>query len=327
MVIPTYLILNILFNYYFGINTFLRDLQLLIRICFPFLIVSIALRYGSNYVAIIFRKTVIFIVLLGFIAFLLLFIGIDLFPYTSGRNWIGSRQLSSIFSEPALYGQMVVAYMFVQYSSVSKLKNNKFEVGIILFSLLLCQSAGAIFSILIWGIYLSLKEKALLPKIKVTISVFIAMAILIISAISLPNSRISQLLSNENVQAVALDRSGEIRVTNEITALRKFLNRDIQEIAFGLKKDDTDFFRFNNVDRFTGDIVGNGLIEIVLRYGLIFLLILFLFFYYLIDYKYLIYFAIFLILVTQIDGAIGKPWTWFYISILSLKLSKARLSE
>lgn len=322
LIIPIYLIFNIALNSYYGTSVLLRDLQFLIRVTFPFLIVSLAFRNEAYYIYTVFRKSVLGIVILGYITFILLLLNIDLLPYTSGRNWIGSRQLSSLFSEPALYGQMVIAYLFITYKNIEVVKENKLEILLIGFSLLLCQSAGAIFSLIVWGLYLSLKKKGIFTKVKVIIGVSSMISILIFAALSIPNSRIAQLLSDENVQAATLDRSGEIRVTNEFVTFQKFLKRDIIEKAFGLKKIDTNEFRVRNVDPLMGDIVGNGLIEMVIRYGFFYVVLLIGLFSLFLKPKKVPYFLIFLVLITQIDGAIGKPWTWTYIALMLFSLHK-----
>lgn len=322
LIIPIYLIFNIALNSYYGTSVLLRDLQFLIRVTFPFLIVSLAHRNEANYIYTVFRKSVLGIVILGYITFILLFINIDLLPYASGRNWIGSRQLSSLFSEPALYGQMVIAYLFITYKNIELVKENKLEILLIGFSLLLCQSAGALFSLIVWGLYLSLKKKGIFTKVKVIIGVSSLISILIFAALSIPNSRIAQLLSDENVQAATLDRSGEIRVTNEFITFQKFLKRDIIEKVFGLKKIDTNEFRVRNVDPLMGDIVGNGLIEMVIRYGFFYVILLIGLFSLFLKPKKVPYFLIFLVLITQIDGAIGKPWTWTYIALMLFSLYK-----
>lgn len=322
LIIPIYLIFNIALNSHYDSNTLLRDSQFLIRAIFPFLILSLACRHKDYYIYTVFRKLVLVIVLIGYIAFILLLFNIDILPYTSGRNWLGSRQLSSVFSEPALYGQMIIAYIFISYKSISKVKENKLEIILIVLSLLLCQSAGALFSLIIYGVYIAFKRRGLLPKIKVSIGVSFVIFILLSVALSIPNSRIAQLLSDENVQAATLDRSGEIRVINEFTTLNEFLKRDYFELLFGLKKVDTNEFRVRKVDPFMGDIVGNGLIEMVIRYGFIYGILVIALISSFIEIKKAPYFLIFLVLITQIDGAVGKPWTWTYIALILLSIYK-----
>jgi len=319
IIIPLYLILNLLFNIIGSIDSFLRDSQYLVRTSYPLLLLAIVLdsdkRLGGNhlkaYAIRIFRKGVFILSIIGIIAFLLLIVGIDIFPYTSGRVWLNSRQLSSIFSEPALYGQMVTAYFFISYNNLGDLKKDIYRVLIIGVCLLFCQSAGAIFSIFVFITYLAFKEGngiKVLKKIVLVISIIATTVYLTLSY--LPKARILSLLQPQSVE---LDRSGEIRVANEFESMQEFFKTDVITVLFGLKNTDSNEFRVDRVDPLMGDIVGNGLVEITLRYGLVYILLISLLFYKLIPKGSYFKFLIFFMLIVQIDGAIGKPWIWFYI--------------
>lgn len=323
VLITSYLLLNLFFNILSGIDSYLRDSQYIIRSLFSLFFLSIVLKRENdsgidlrNYAIKIFKKTVFVLVIIGLVAFFLLTFGIDLFPYTSGRGWFNSRQLSSIFSEPALYGQMIIAYFFISYNSLYDLKKDIYRVLLIGLSLLFCQSAGAIFSFFLFLIYLSLKEKRFIKNIKY---IGLMMSIIVISIYLtftyLPNARILSLLQVQGSTSLALDRSGEIRVTNEFDSLKEFLKEDLVTVLFGLKNIDTNDFRIKRIDPLMGDMVGNGLVEITMRYGIVYILFLSILFLMILRKGNYFEFIIFFMLIVQIDGAIAKPWIWFYIAM------------
>lgn len=327
LVIPFYLIIIFLFNLLGPFDSFLRDSQYFIRSLYPLLLLAIILKhdkrldsnYLKDYSIKFFRNCAFILSIIGLIAFFLLIVGIDILPYTSGRTWFNSRQLSSIFSEPALYGQMIVTYFFISYNSLKDIKKDAYRVLIVGVSLLFCQSAGAIFSVFIFVIYLAFKKQNV---IKILRSAVVIISLILISLYSitnyLPSARITSILQNKEARGVALDRSGEIRVLNEIKSLEEFLKDDVQTGLFGLKNTGSSEFRVNRVDPLMGDIVGNGLVEITLRYGLFYIFFTVMLFYKVLNRGNYFKFFIFFMLIVQIDGAIGKPWIWFYITMFIL---------
>ena len=123
-------------------------------------------------------------------------------------------------------------------------------------------------------------------------------------------------------QNLGLDRSGEVRVSNEFESLKFFLTEDINTILFGLKEISTSKLREDNVDSKMGDIVGNGFVEIFMRYGLVYILLLIKLFTSFVRKKDYLSFFLFFMLIVQIDGAIAKPFVWFYIILFIIKKNK-----
>lgn len=323
-VIPFYLLFILLLNINSGVDSLLRDGQYIVRYLFAIVFYLLVVRYDfSYYIVQLFRKSTVVLAIIGIVVFVLLRLGIDLLPYTSGRLWLGTRQLSSVFSEPALYGQLVVTFFFVSYDKISDMKMDVRSLIIIGLSLVLCQSAGAIFSIIIFILIISLKGKSFAKTVR---DVFIVIVGLVIVGYTvyefLPDARV---FSSIKLSATGseLDRSGEIRVLNELESLKKFFISAIDEIAFGLKAISTNDFREVNVDSQSGDMVGNGLVESMLRYGVVFLLLLYTSLKGVSKSSFLML-VLFTILITQIDGAIGKPWAWFYIVLFLVKKSNRR---
>ena len=171
---------------------FIRDLQFILRILTALLTSILIL---NNYV---FTKEVIIIIskillIIGYLAFCLLFLGIDILPYTSGRTFLGTRQFSSVFSEPALYGLTSFFFLHFIFPRFEKIQKHKSLFSGLILSIVLSQSLGAIFGLFIWFMHLLFKVGSKLKILQYVLIISIGMLLTFTTTLRyFPESRISR---------------------------------------------------------------------------------------------------------------------------------------
>lgn len=296
-------------------NSFLvRDLQFILRILTAVL-TSILIRKHLHFTRELIIKFSKILLIIGYLAFFLLFFGLDILPYTSGRNFMGTRQFSSVFSEPALYGLSSFFFLHFIYPELKDLKMHKNLLIGIIFSIILSQSLGAIFGLFIWAIHLLFKLEKKIMIFRYTL-ILVLGAVLTFNVVItyFPESRISMayLFSGHNEQL--LDRSGTIRVTNEFFVLSQYFERNAANLFFG-GDIETEQIRkeYSLTDLNVGNISGNGIVEFILRYGIVSLILIIIPIFPISAYSFLIIF----LTMNQIDGAIGKPYIFSFIILLA----------
>lgn len=317
-----YLVFSYLVNYSQAdeSNELLRFLQYLLRVSTFYSLLIMALwkhqsliqfRAAYHYA---FKATLV----ASIVVFVVTNIGLDipLFDYMRSRQSLGIQQLTGIYYEPAAFGQFLIAGLFIFYSDSNSIERSKTYLILTLICVILTQSLGAFYGLIIWSLcLLFLQQKSSVYDIGKTIKYSIYTAISISSILIIltlaGESRLDPVLRGNMLDSYS--GSAQLRLIGEIYALQTFFSSDITSILFGLGEFDSQYYRYDL--GFSLKVVGNGLVEVLLRYGLIYLFMLIVLSNFLFPtLRSLIYFWVFFAVTCQIDGAIAKPWIWFYTS-------------
>ena len=304
----------------------LRDLQFIIR-ALPFMLLSIIFVMNYRVKSALIRSWITvtwFLLLLGAFQMLGQLFGFRLIPFASGRVINGYEQLTSIFSEPALYGMYLVAALFILFSSLCDLKKHKWLFLGIVLSIIVTQSLGALAGLLVWMVFFikgSFSQRRGKTRVVIISAIVISLGVLFVQLV--PNNRIAGF-DPESITSIedkyqardAKNNSTQRRVVVELLVLYDFITLEgVEVILFGLSTRKSEFYREETGFVMIGDDVsGNGVVEYILRYGLFGLFLLVAFAYVLSkNTGQQIKFAIFAMLLAQIDGAIAKPYFFFYL--------------
>lgn len=249
-------------------------------------------------------------------------ISIGFLDYLRGRQGLFLPQATSVFYEPAAYGQFLVFVLFALFLPSERIKQN-FKLFLLVFaSIVLTQSLGAFIGLLVYAVT-AISSKFLISRKslnKAEMAAILVSAALIITILTTDDTRVSSAFSNDEIS----QRSGssQARLWGELDILIHFLTTEpLPAVVFGLGDNESRFYR--EIIGHTATVSGNGFVEIALRYGLFFWLVTFYFFYkWINNYAGFCYFIIAFFIITQIDGAIVKPWTFYYLSILAIVYKK-----
>ena len=307
----SFFIFLLLFQMFKFSDNFLRDAQFISRSIGAFLVLPLILK-NKDFFKKILLKYLTLVLILGYLAYFLLLINIDILPFTSGRSSFGTRQYSSIFSEPALFGLFTLFCLFTLYNPFVKEKSNKLILFFLLLSVILSQSLGATIGLLFYVVtyfYVNYFKSFLALSV---IFIFLFPVFLNLMVLNFPENRISQAYSFYQYNDEFFDKSGKVRVTNEFDILFNAIKSN-NNIAFFGGTNDTDLIRENYSVLAVGDISGNGLVELILRYGFIMTIIICFF----LLGRFSVINVLLLIIFTQIDGAISKPYIFFYLIIIT----------
>lgn len=242
--------------------------------------------------------------------------GIVLFHYTNARIIGFFRQVSTFFYEPAVFSQFFVMCLFVlfPYSDITWKKKFAFISAFV--AIALSQSLGGYFGIVCWlaynlyNFFISRKGTSVFPIFLIISLIFV------IGMVALGNeSRISRFFASDSFESSG---SGGRRVTVELIALDEFLSHSsFDKILIGLSSSEARNIRASrHLVVADDDVAGNGVIEFIFRFGILGLLLLI--FFISVSCPNLKASAgafLFLMLISQIDGAIAKPWTFSYLAI------------
>ena len=242
--------------------------------------------------------------------------------YGNFRVIVGIPQATAFFAEPALMGQFLVATLFILFRNPLDIRQHKILFLFCIITLLASQSAGSWAGLLLWSLYMFLrrsKEKNTL-FIKVSVIFFLFMSFTALVTF-FPENRVSIFLRGPEKTGSG---SAGRRVQTEIIALGDFLSTTpIVSRLIGLSSYESKLYREKRMlVAYRDDIAGNGLVEFILRYGILGLALLLAFFYTL-SGKCIPRFVLlcyFFGIITQIDGAIAKPWIFTYTMVFIISM-------
>ncbi len=315
--------LKILNTYIYDRDDLPRALQYAYRfISLPILFILLSHKYTFDVTYKWYKYATITICIIGFIDFFISFQGGQLNYYSRARSLGLFRQVTSIFYEPAPYGMYLITYLFVSIRSSKELRRQRYMFLLVVFSIILTQSLGAITSLLVWMIYFLLND--LISKrsvLNIEHVITIACVTIPIIYLALTPTRVAAFI---NAEGFLGDASAQRRVVIELIAFQEFLsNESFTNVLFGMTEEESRYYRYDAglvvYDRHAS--AANGLIELSLRYGILGLcLTLLLIFFAAGNWKKALLAFLFLGLITQIDGAIAKPWIYSYMALFLASL-------
>lgn len=253
------------------------------------------------------------------------YFGGKLIPYSSGRIILGAEQLTSVFYEPAVMCQFLVASLCIVFRSPDGIRQNKLLCASCILTIIASQSMGGVIGLLLWGLYL------LLHRSQTRRALFIKMGTIFLLVVSLstllkffPENRVNRFIRGSEWQVHERSSSTYRRVNTEFYALQMFLvQSSVIKKMVGLSAEGSKIFREEQMLVMEGDdIAGNGLVEFTLRYGILGVLLLTFFFYRISEKRINKFFLLwcFFGLIAQIDGAIGKPWIFTYTMVFVISI-------
>ncbi|MBW7896418.1 MAG: hypothetical protein H3C27_15020 [Opitutaceae bacterium] len=266
------------------------------------------------------RDSSVAIVIIGYLLYFLMIAGIEfeIFDYVRGRSYLNLPQATSIFYEPAAYSQFLVAMLFINFRSVGMTKLDLSICASFIISIILSQSVGGAIGLLVWFVVIfspsiGSTRSGHMRNISVFLLIAAAGAVILFFIISSGNSRYGGLF-RQDAFGILQSGSGAVRVTGEFMALLELARQGFFSLMFGLGDFGSRDFRMSL--GYSADVSGNGLVEIILRYGVIYLTFLISASALLLKkVKRFVRFWLFFAVIAQIDGAIAKPWIWFYLAI------------
>ena len=246
----------------------------------------------------------------------------DLFlEYSRTRTFLSVWQATAYFAEPALLGQFLVACLFIFFIDMRSIVQHWLALAIVLVAILLTQSVGALFGLLVWSIVLVLYSINQVLSSRYLYSKVLAIGLIALGLLSF--ATVSRLSLMDLGTLEGLDASGHQRVTGELLTLQYMLEQHrIEGLLFGLQEAEAETIR--SAVGFSERVSGNALVEIVLRYGAVVPVLLLLQFCATVGLAGgLLLFGIFALL-GQIDGSVAKPFLWLYIALVALSLCYGR---
>lgn len=240
------------------------------------------------------------------------------FEYQSLRTYLAVWQVTAQFAEPALLGQFMVAALFIFFSDVDNIRRNWPGLGMIVGTIGLTQSVGALFGLMGWALFLFAYNYRSFLSLRRLDTKFV---LLLLSGLAILSFSLLSRISLYELVIMDLPNSGQQRLTSEFVGVAKLVGRDWSEgFLFGVGETMTETVRYD-LGAGSG---GNALVELLLRYGLVAIVLLGLLFISLggvINGLFLV--AIFALL-GQIDGAVAKPYIWHYIALVAVALTGPR---
>jgi hypothetical protein len=239
------------------------------------------------------------------------------FEYQSMRTHLAIWQVTAQFAEPALLGQFFVAALFIFFAGIDNVRRNWAGFTLIIVALGLTQSVGTLAGVLAWTLFLIvynyrdlLSPRRLAPKLVLVLLIVVAF----VSFNELSRLSLTELVS------LQLDNSGEQRVTNQFALLGYLIERGWTGILFGLGENEAEMVRFRLG---FGEVSGNALVELMIRYGLFAILLLGLLLISMGGVAKGLFLIAILTVLGQIDGAVAKPYIWLYTALVALRLLAA----
>ncbi len=243
-------------------------------------------------------------------------IGIEIIPWARGRSGVGLRQATSLFYEPAVCAQFLAASLFILFFSDEGVGRHRRLFYLTLVTMVLTQSLGGLFAAVTWVGVRTLRSGGIdrLGRAIAIVGVLLV-ALLIFFALA-PTNRYSIFLGSETME---VDGSAGRRVLVEYIALSEFLKTaDWGNIAIGLPSIEAKYFRnMSHIVTQKDGIAGNGIVEIILRYGILGFanIVICMMIWFWANPARCCRVFIFFGLLAQMDGAISKPWIFAYTSI------------
>jgi hypothetical protein len=340
-----FLVISLIF-FYFSISIFytsnetldkmVSNYQVLFRIITLYVVVetmkTLAMNrmYFENMIRVM-NILVIFVLTLFFLDV----INIYSYQLNSGRFLSQNLQQSTgFYSEPALISQflvLVISVLTLKMLTINVVKNSDiFRILLAILSLLFTSSLGGIVGILI--IFMSFFVKFISVRFLVMIGIFLLLAVMILLG---TENRVLSMINYLASNPSGIDGSYEVRIVKEFMVLGKYINSlSMEKFLFGISMPIIDF-RNEGFFLYTGNIVGNGFVELLIRFGFIgFFMFIFLLYVYSKSFSNFVIVLCFSAVTMQIDGAIGKPMSLLWISIFiayfnfyNVTLLKRRASE
>jgi len=293
----------------------LRELQFVTRFQAYMLLPIILLALPSRARLIELCIFIIFIIVAfsALIDLILALAGLDFLAYSRSRQGRFIKQVTGFFYEPAALSQFVLFVLFVStFWYKGWMKRTVLILSPIL--IILTQSLGGFFGLFAYGGFIVLRSRGIGRKV---IAVFVTGLLTLIVGLVLvsifPDSRVGMFFYDFGH---AIDTSAQRRTTIEYQIGEDFfLTSGPVDVSIGLKPSDADQFRIaSGLIEFDDNVAGNGIVEFLLRYGVIgtalLLLSVFLLGWNLVGSCLGVGFFM---LLCQIDGAIAKPWIFAYM--------------
>jgi hypothetical protein len=303
----------------------LRDFQFVYRFIFIFIIVY---AFQEDEIFIKNYKRAFLFCLYAFCAFgvvqlVFSLLGVDIIEYNNARKIAGISQVTSFFYEPAVFSQFLIVGLCLFFNSINDLKKSKFLFLLIIINVIAAQSLGGIISFIVWLVYfLSFKLK--INFIKVVFISFVLLTVLYaIIFYILPENRVSRFVLNDGIHS---EQSAYRRIGVEFITLIEFVKLEkMSDIFLGLDAFESRVYRAKaGLVSFRDGVSGNGIVEYVLRYGVLSFFVMLFVIWNLLNRKMSNFFVfmLFFVLLIQIDGAISKPWIAVYISLLIFSMQE-----
>ncbi|NCA77614.1 MAG: hypothetical protein EOM90_14875 [Alphaproteobacteria bacterium] len=255
--------------------------------------------------------------------------------YLRFRSWkiAGIYQISSVFEEPAFYGQCLVSFLFIH---LLLLKGKyKLIIFLLIINIILTLSVGTyVITAYILFVYLFSFLFRTLVEYKITKARLLSLGIVILSVIGISQStffsyvsqRFSSLIIKDETlktQQRIRDDSGETRLQNELKLLKSVSQSEMLYSGYGINYE-------NSLNK--RKMALNGFTEITVRWGFIGLFFFILLFTQQIFYDQLnkkMVLTGFLILYFFMDGAIAKASFWFFpgLTYLFCKLTYGKNNQ
>ena len=300
---------------HFLMDPVLREGQFALRFfALPVIVALMALRRASLEVFLrVWVWMAIVVIAIGVIQVGAALLSVDIVPWARGRSGGLLRQMTSVFYEPAVCAQFLVSTLFViAPDSESCLKRVKF-CGLVALAVLGTQSLGGLAGLGCWVGYV-LFRRGLSGRGKSRV-VLLSCALAIVAigfSVMAKDNRVATFFRSGDLEMYG---SAGRRVLVEQQAASEFLSTSSAlELAIGLSTDEARYFRQQQrLTHYHDYVAGNGVVELLIRYGVVGLgctllgmtigsrrglagvtVLLFL-------------------LISQIDGAVAKPWVFAYI--------------
>lgn len=243
-------------------------------------------------------------------------LGIEIIPWARGRTGLGLRQATSVLYEPAVFAQFLITSLFILFIAETGVRSRRKLFYVTLLTIVLTQSLSGLIAILVWLVVRTSRAGTLIRIGQASAIIGVLIAVLLMFFAVAPTNRYSIFLNSGNME---LEGSAGRRVLVELVAFGEFLKTATwSEIAVGLPSIEAKYFRnMSNIVVQADGVAGNGMLEIVLRYGAFGLVLVALcaVIWFVSFPRKMFRILVFFSLLSQMDGAISKPWTFFYTAI------------